>query len=199
MVEKSIDLSKATLGVLLTRGQVFTNGHYGLVKLILDENDYACVVIGSADKQGTERNPFPIELREQFINISLYDLGEDRERVAVFPLNDWISENNATELNMWGHYLYYNIVGHTGIKRFKFYYSDGEEVLNRWFDDEVRQYIKYVCNDRSKMFGGVSATQVRELLLKEDYASAEKLISPCGKCYMKLMHSILKEVMEGKK
>ena len=160
------------MGVLLTRGQVFTIAHLGLVKLILQENDYACIVIGSADKKGTLRNPLDIDVRMLLVKGALSDLGKDKDRVSVFGLNDWLNENNKDNLKQWGHYLYYNIVGNTSHKRFSLYYSDGEDILNSWFDDEVRPYITYVCNDRKELFDGISATKVRELLVegKEDEA-----------------------------
>lgn len=183
-----------TLGVLLTRGQVFTNGHYGLVEQILEENDYACIVVGSADKCNTKRNPFTIDFRLEFIEDVLTDFGDERARVFIFPLTDWISESNKTELFMWGHYFYYNVVSHTGFKTFKFYYSDGETILDTWFDDEVKPYIEYVCNNRSNMFDGVSATQVRELLLEERYDDATELIPAKEWPYIRRMSHILRTV-----
>lgn len=157
-----------SLGVLLTRAQPFTEAHLGLVKQILEENDEACIVIGSADKSGTERNPLDIKTRMLMVQNSLFYDGIKLAKVTIFGLPDWLNENNQDSLVNWGHYFYYNVVGRTGCKTFKLYYSDGEDILNSWFDDEVRPYITYVCQDRSKNFDGISSTQVRNIVLETD-------------------------------
>lgn len=185
-----------TYGVLLTRCQPFTIAHLGLVKLILKENSGACIVIGSADKHGTQRNPFDIDIRLQLVNSALTELGKDKDRVKVFGLNDWVGEDNQSSLKQWGHYLYYNIVAHIGCKRFRLYYSDGEDILNSWFDEEVRPFITYVCNDRKELFEGISATRVRKLLLAEKYTDMYKYIPQGEHAYVYLLSSVLKAIQK---
>ena len=179
-----MDLDKK-IGVLLTRAQVFTTAHLGLVQLILEENDYACIVIGSADKCGTERNPFDIKFRLSLLNVALSDFtDEDKNRIIIFSLNDWLGEENTDSLYQWGHYLYYNIVANIDNKRFSFYYSDGEDILDKWFDGEVRPYITYVCKNRNELFEEISATKVRELLKKERFEQAKKYLPGREYLYM---------------
>lgn len=60
-----------SLGVMLTRAQPFHNGHMSLLEKILNENDKALILIGSSEKSGTERNPFPVVIREFFIRTML--------------------------------------------------------------------------------------------------------------------------------
>lgn len=167
-----------SLGVFLTRAQPFTNAHKEMIKEILKENENVCIVIGSSDKFRTKRNPFTIQERLKFIKEALNDLPSDN--IYILPLPDWINENNKDSLFEWGSYLYYNIVGHTGIKDFKFYYSDvlknekgekignGDLILNKWFLPEIKKHITYVTNDRSTLFNGISATKVRKAIIEKD-------------------------------
>lgn len=165
--------TKLTTGVFLTRCQPLTSAHVGIIEMIAKENEQVCVIIGSADKSGTERNPFDIESRIEFIEKSLYYI----PNLIVFGLNDWENENNVDTLKNWGHYLYYNVISRINNKKFNFYYSDGEDILNTWFDEEVRPYINYVINDRNVTFDGLSATKVRNLILDKKFDEVRPFIT----------------------
>lgn len=178
--------------VLLTRAQPFTAAHEGLLKVMLSEHKNVCIVIGSADKSGTERNPFDIKLRLAFVKAVLEErlIEKERERVVLFPLKDWEDENNKITLKEWGSYLYYNIVSRIKTKEIVFYYSDGEETLQEWFNSEVKQHVTYRLFDRTKEFDGISATKLRKAMIEgdEDYI---KLASPSvGKNCLKYMKCV---------
>lgn len=186
-------MNKNTTAVLLTRAQPFTAAHEGLLKVMLSEHKNVCIVIGSADKSGTERNPFDINLRWAFVKAVLSGVltERERERVEVFPLNDWEDENNKTTLKEWGSYLYYNIASRIKTKDIVFYYSDGEETLQEWFNSEVRQHVTYRLFNRAKEFDGISATKLRRAMIEGDEVYIESA-RPKGRSskYLKCMNNM---------
>lgn len=160
-----------SLGVMLTRAQPFHNGHMSLLEKILNENDKALILIGSSEKSGTERNPFPVVIREFFIRTMLSNSDITRERfvrgdIQIESLRDWENENNSTSLNRWGHYLYYSIVYLTGCKKFNYYYADDKKTLDTWFDSEISNDIEVITVDRNQSAGAISSTRIREELAK---------------------------------
>lgn len=175
------------VAVLLTRAQPFTKGHEALVKQMLEEVGNVCVVIGSADKSWTDRNPFEASYRlywtvnvlkrytekceEEFIYEANYDRVFRSEHLTIFALDDWESENNTTTLHQWGNYLYYNIVSRTGNKDLVFYYSDNPDTIQSWFDESLIEHITYKLQDREKVLPGVSSTKAREALTKAYHGS----------------------------
>lgn len=192
----------SSIAVLLTRAQPFTLGHEKLVKLMLDKHEHVCVVIGSADKQDTKRNPFKASVRfYQVCNIlkKYTDRAKDKieyvenqqmtfnsDRITIFALNDWESEDNTTTLQQWGSYLYYNIVGRTGAKDLCFYSS--EEKLQIWFNGDINSHVDYVVSERSQAVNGViSATKAREELLRIYHSDSDYMY---GDIFDYLSHDI---------
>lgn len=210
------------VAVLLTRAQPFTRGHEELVKQMLKEVGNVCVVIGSADKEMTERNPFSASkrlywtvniLKEHTENTELFEFEENYDRVfrsehlTVFALPDWESEDNTTTLHQWGSYLYYNIVSRVQSRNLVFYYCDNPDTIQSWFDESLSEYITYRLQDREKLLPGISSTKAREALLKSyhsdvaDFHNVFNYLSPCidmGYYGVDYMASIMKRVQNKK-
>ena len=156
-------------GVILFRAQPFHNGHLKMIKdayedcLDLDIN--LVILVGSADKCGTKRNPLPIDLRLKLINSVLEtEFSEkERRRIAVVPLKDLDDEANNTA--SWGHYLYDNICDLTNDNNFIIYYSDKPEIMLSWFDAPLRKKIAFKFLER---YEGICATQVRKMLINRE-------------------------------
>lgn len=182
--------------VLLTRAQPFTLAHKELVKRMLANHSEVCIIIGSADKSRTKRNPFTATERLEIVYKGLRDLGTDNQRIKVFTLNDWESEDNTTTLFQWGSYLYYNIVSRVGNKDIALYYSDGVETLQKWFPPEIKEHITYVLNDRT-LGKGTSATKVREEIIEDNRERVEETIASGCMEYYDLMRKILLEIEKG--
>lgn len=192
------------VAVLLTRAQPFTLGHEALVKQMLKEVGNVCIVIGSADKFGTERNPFKSDLRlywvvnilkkyteradEEFTFEHGYDRVFRSKHLTIFALDDWESEDNTTTIHQWGSYLYYNIVSKIKQRHLVFYYSDGKDKIQSWFSDELKNYVEYKIQTRDDVYSGVSATKVRELLVKSymEHKEDEKLYNMLSNTYLRL-------------
>lgn len=152
-------------GVILFRAQPFHNGHLAQIKRayedIRDTDEDLYIIVGSADKVGTQRNPIPIAFRTQLINEVLQSeySYKQRQHIHVVPLNDFTDEaNNSHE---WGRYLYYNLCAITLDKNFIIYYSDRPEIMLSWFDEDILLHIAFKFLPR---YANISATLVRQHL-----------------------------------
>ena len=160
-------------GVFLARMQPLHIAHLFLIEQAMNECEEVWIVLGSANKQDMLRNPFTLELRLRFLLETLSEKGypkEDLDRIHVFELADWSYENDPNDPVTWGRYFYYNVVARTLQKTFAIYYSDDSEIIRRWFDSEVKDYVTLRLFDRSSMYEGLSATRVREAILSRDTA-----------------------------
>lgn len=154
-------------GVFIGRMQPVHNAHLALISKALEENDKVLIVLGSSNKEGTYRNPYSVEMREQMLRECFNE--EQNEKITIATLPDWSTEDDEKEVKTWGRYFYYNVVSRIGQKRFSLYYSDELSILDSWFDNtEVKQYITYRHFDRDEVFDGLSATKIRQALLRND-------------------------------
>jgi nicotinamide-nucleotide adenylyltransferase len=80
-------------GLMLGRFQPFHKGHLALTKQILSECDELVIIIGSAQFNFTEKDPFSAGERVLMIHEALKEAGIDLSRCYIMPVaND---ENNA--------------------------------------------------------------------------------------------------------
>lgn len=164
-----------SVGVILLRGQPIHAGHIAVIEQATKENDEVLVILGSADKAFTERNPFSIGMRKEMLDLAL-DGVEYWWKVSSTWLNDWSSDSsipkqdnlsgvvdNPADVNKeWGMYLYYNIVAKINCKEFTFYYNDDINLLDSWFPTSIRNrlVVKSI-----KRIGDYSSSAVRKALL----------------------------------
>lgn len=153
-------------GVILFRAQPFHNGHLAQIKRAYEDmrklNGELYVIVGSADKLGTKRNPIPITVRIDLIHGSLKDVydSSDLSHIHVVPLEDYSDEANNT--HTWGDYLYQHMCVITRDTDFIFYYSDKPEIALSWFHDCLREYLYFKFLPRIK---NINATFVRDCLI----------------------------------
>lgn len=153
-------------GVILFRAQPFHNGHLAQIKRAYEDmrklDGELYVIVGSADKFGTKRNPIPIDLRMNLINGTLEEefSYKQRQHIHVVPLEDLSDEANNTY--SWGNYLYDAMCRITEDTDFVFYYSDKPEIALSWFHDLVREHIYFKFLPRIK---NINATFVRDCLV----------------------------------
>ena len=159
------------IGVFLARLQPIHNGHLAIIKKMLSENDECLILIGSSDKVN-ERNPIPGTFRRDLL-ISV--LGEDETTkskyddglIKIVLLPDLTSEEDNS--HDWGFYLYSNIVKEIGQHCFTMYYSDGWEIVTKWFPGFILQNsvdLKLIA--RNNYQEGISATEVRNFIKNEN-------------------------------
>lgn len=166
---------KEKIGVMITRAQPIHSGHISVIKKMLEENDKALIILGSADKCRTKRNPFKVQERFNMLNQAIEYYHLDRNRIDIMTLSDFSADNEipydsnigSTNQNYetvnkeWGLYLYYNIVSKIKEKTFSIYYNDDPAIIKEWFPDYIWNRITL------KSFGrnNISSSLVREALL----------------------------------
>lgn len=153
-------------GVILARFQPVHGGHLALIKKACEENDKVLLLVGSADKLNA-RNPIPLNIRLEMLSEALDEYQFPRDIYSIVPLNDLSTESdNSIE---WGFYLYSKIVDEIKESTFTMYYSDGFEIITTWFPGFIlRNYVSLVLLARGKVEKGISATEVRNLILYGD-------------------------------
>lgn len=170
-------------GVILARFQPIHNGHLALIKKACSENDKVLLLVGSADKIN-RRNPIPVNLRIELLETTLIAEGL-WDKCFTYPLND-LTDESDNSLD-WGFYLYANIVSIIKESSFNIYYSDGYEVITTWFPKFIlRDYISMTLMARGQIEDGISATIVREAIVKDK--ELETLVPKCvidAKLYLK--------------
>ncbi len=154
-------------GVFLARMQPVHNAHLFMVNKALEENDKVLIVLGSENKVDMLRNPYDIQLREQMLRECFDE--EQNKKISIITLPDWSMESDIDNAEIWGRYFYYNVVSRIGQKRFSLYYSDDPAILDSWFKNtEIYQYITYRNFERSSIFEGLSATNIRQAFIDDN-------------------------------
>lgn len=154
-------------GVFLARMQPVHNAHLFMVNKALEENDKVLIVLGSENKVDMLRNPYDIQLREQMLRECFDE--EQNKKISIITLPDWSMESDIDNAEIWGRYFYYNVVSRIGQKRFSLYYSDDPVILDSWFKNtEIYQYITYRNFERSSIFEGLSATNIRQAFIDDN-------------------------------
>ena len=151
-------------GVILLRAQPVHNGHLNLIEQAFSENDNLLIVIGSANKERTKRNPLPIAVRRHILEEAL----EERKLltfIKIMELPDWSMENAYQYAKEWGSFFYYNIVKEIGTKKFTLYYNDDIETVKNWFIPELAERITIKTVPRD---GEFSSTKVRQAIMEND-------------------------------
>ena len=189
-------------GVFLTRAQPPTIGHMESIRQILSECSKVLVIVGSANKEGTLRNPFGIGLRMEMMREMIVEtFARDAERVLLRQLDDLTYENNTDPNNdpLWGEYLYQTVVG--WIHQTKFAYYSGELVDQsvHWFRDRLYTDVAPVAINTRGIPSCLSATSVREAIRKKDRGYV-RVYCPAS-VYRKfgLLREILLQVLAGPK
>lgn len=155
-----------TVGVILARLQPIHNGHLALIKKASVENDEVHVFIGSADKFN-ERNPIPINIRKKYAESAVKEA--NLENVTFHLLDDLTNESDNS--HDWGFYLYSKVVTEIQQSNFTIYYSDGFEIITSWFPGFIlRNNVSLNLLARNATEEGISATMVRDMIMKNDPA-----------------------------
>jgi nicotinamide-nucleotide adenylyltransferase len=80
-------------GLMAGRFQPFHNGHLALAKQVLDECDELIIVVGSAQFNFIDKDPFTAGERVLMIHDSLAEAGIDLSKCYIVPFHN--DENNA--------------------------------------------------------------------------------------------------------
>lgn len=152
-------------GVILFRAQPFHKGHLNMVQKAYEDcktnNCDLYIFVGSANKQGTKRNPLPIDFRLMLIEGTLHENFEatDLAHIHIYPLDDMTDEADNT--HAWGRFLYLKMLSKTRDCDMTIYYADDPRIMLGWFAQDERWCLRFKFLDR---FENISATAVRALL-----------------------------------
>lgn len=184
------------VGIFLSRMQPIHNAHLWLIENALKENDKVLIMIGSANKKGTDRNPLDITIRRKIVEEALIEkFGKNyEEKIKIMELPDWSTEKNTTDTE-WGRLVYYNVVSNMDVKKFSYYCSEEPKLIKGWFDEYLKERINFRFFSRDNQFNGLSATKIREAL-KED--NIDYIKEYCPKCIYK-NRKILKDIIKSAK
>lgn len=169
------------VGVIIARMQPIHNGHLELINQALNENEKVLVLVGSANKLN-KRNPIPIANRIDLIIKGISEkFGNDvfeRGRIMVRQLDDLTDESDNS--HDWGFYLYSNIVKCIKEPYFTIYYSDGFQIIMEWFPNFItRDFVSFKLNARGTIYDNLSATQVRDMIVRNDVEQLKDLVPTC--------------------
>ncbi|MCM1217959.1 MAG: hypothetical protein NC548_26025 [Lachnospiraceae bacterium] len=182
------------IGVFLARLQPIHNGHLALIKKMVSENDECLILIGSSDKING-RNPIPGTYRKELLISALMEddtLGEfyKNGHVKITLLPDLTSEDDDS--HEWGFYLYSNIVKEIGQHCFTMYYSDGWEIITKWFPGFILQNnVDLRLIARNNCEEGVSATEVRYYIKNEKIDLLVNYVPKCVVDNIKIIKSFI--------
>lgn len=139
-----------TIGLTVMRLQPLHNGHKKIIDSMLEENNLAFVLIGSANKKDSN-NPFSFELRRLML-AKVYAEEIKSGKLKVLPVNDI---NNPPK---WVAHVLNQLGGITPDKYYAGTDQDGYLFAEKGF--EIRSF------DRNEL--KISATMIREKLLAKD-------------------------------
>lgn len=157
--------------VLIGRFQPFHIGHLHLVQQALQRSAHLVLLCGSADMPRSVRNPWSFEERAAMIRASLPD--GDHERVTVAPLVDVLYDDDA-----WVRAVQ-TVVADAGFDA-----GSGQRLgLIGHHKDATSYYLDLfpgwqACHVDN--YRGISATPIREALLREACAIADVEVSLAG-------------------
>lgn len=155
-------------GLVLGRFQMLHNGHVGMIKTALDICDQVVVYIGSADKHGTFRNPFPYNVRRDMFDL-VFPEESAADRLVVAPLNDIGAGDNP----IWGQYVMDSFMNDFG-KAPDLYITGCEKERPSWFTDDIAPSMDELR--LSRRVNDISASQCREYLRKTDPKSWRAMV-----------------------
>ncbi len=152
------------LGIMVGRFQTFHKGHEYMIDKAVGVCQRVGIFIGSSQESGTQKNPYTYQVRESILRKVFGN------NIDIFPLPDIGVGNNSK----WGDYVLENVKQHYG-KSPDLLISGKEERRISWFDSvegnmTAELYIPKVIE--------ISATQMREYLIKNDMVSWKKYTNP---------------------
>jgi len=150
-----------TRGLMTGRFQPFHNGHLALAKQILQECDELVIVIGSAQFNFIDKDPFTAGERVEMIHAALKEAKADLSKCYIIPVaND---ENNAR----WVAYL------KSMAPSFHVVYSGNDYVRYLVLSQDRSISVKHPKFSKKEVYNG---TNIRRLMLSG--SEWERLIPP---------------------
>ena len=152
------------LGVIVGRFQTFHLGHQDMIDTATELCEEVGVFIGSSQESGTEKNPFPYEVREALIR-RIYG-----ESIRIFPLPDIGVGNNAK----WGEYVLKNVSDRFG-RLPELFISGKEGRRESWLSGEAGMGTAELYIPKSIE---ISASEMRGFFINNDAEAWRRYTDP---------------------
>lgn len=149
------------LGLVLGRFQMLHNGHCDIIKNALALCNRVVVFVGSSQEEGTPKNPFGFIIRKQMISKCFE---EEYRTGKLFILG--LPDTNVGNNSQWGKYVLDEFEKHFGRKP-DLYITGAEKERASWFAERDAPDMSELRISRT--VNKVTATEVRDALLKGDY------------------------------
>ena len=146
-------------GLCVMRAQPFHIGHQKLIDKMLKECAHVTIALGSAQEQGTDRNPLNYETRKKLIQ-NVYHIHPSYERLTIIGLRDI---NNPAE---WGKFVLDVIQKSFPDTPSPDVYYAGSCYDAHWFKDCCPHIVLVDRNDPHLPF--VSGTMIRDMIKFKD-------------------------------
>ena len=170
-------------GLVLGRFQGLHKGHEAVIRRALSLCRKVCVMIGSADKEGTPHNPFSLALRREMLE-RVFAPELRRGRLVIYPLPDL----GVGNVPAWGDYVLENAERCLG-KPDCVVYGD-EDKCRTWFPNHPE--ICFETLDRQEI--AMTGTKLRGLILAGDRETFEAYTHPA---LHGLFDALRKELLEA--
>lgn len=159
-------------GIIVGRFQHIHKGHEKIIKIGLDLCDKLLIYISSYSEFGTKRNPFSGEFRRKLI-YEVYKEEVDSGRIILSPLEDLTNENDLTP--NWGRHVLNTSKEIFGTFPSVIIYGKDKNIRKCFYLEDVEN-VTEVFVDRNTI--DISATKIREMLLKDDRKKWEANVNP---------------------
>ena len=143
--------------VIVGRFQTFHNGHKDMLDKALALCETVCVLVGSSQESGTNKNPFTYETRESLLR-KIYG-----DKLRIYPLPD-IGVGNTAK---WGEYVVSTVVGIFGAPP-DLMISGKEERRADWMSGDAGMSIAELYIPKTI---DISASRMREFFVENDFES----------------------------
>lgn len=159
-------------GIIVGRFQHMHIGHEKIIKIGLSLCDKLLIFIGSAQEEGTIKNPFGYELRKEIIE-NIFSKEIEEGKIIIRPLNDF---EDKTELSpRWGEYVLKEANIHLSMNPECIIYGKDKDIF-KCFDKDVVKNITEILVDRKVL--NISATKLRVFMMENDEESWKKYTNP---------------------
>jgi cytidyltransferase-like protein len=170
-------------GLVVGRFQTYHKGHEKLIDTGLLLCDRLVILIGSAQENGTERNPYNIATRIKMLK-TIYG---DNPNVMIYGLSDLTNENDIT--TDWGKYLLKAVDKYIYKAPDVMIYGN-DEARSRWFEtDDIKNTTELIIN-RGEL--PIAATMIRNLMVEDNRKEWMKWVNPkLHKMYDELRNELM--------
>ena len=143
------------LGILVGRFQTFHKGHQDVIDKAIALCETVGVLIGSSQESGTNKNPFPYEMRKRILE-KVYP-----DAIRIYPLPDIGVGNNSR----WGDYVLEQVKERFGTAP-DLLISGKEARRIDWFDSVAGLSIAELYIPKTV---NISASRMREMVVQNEF------------------------------